>query len=95
MEKPSLHEIAAKPYFGQAAAAIRAHYDPRWGLFKNGEPRTYCVTVLYSLRTEGEEVYEVEASSQEEAEDIALERFYNEAHCDAEVESVEAEVVDD
>lgn len=48
-----------------------------------------------SVRTEGEEVYEVEASSEEEAESIALERFDNEAHCDAEVEDVEAEVVDD
>lgn len=94
--KPSLHEIAAKPYFGQAAALLREHYDPRWGLFENDGPRTYSVAVHYSVRTEGTEIYEIEAASEEEAEALAQERFESE-HVgeEADIDDIEVECADD
>jgi hypothetical protein len=96
MEKPSLKEIAAKPYFGQAAAAIREHYDPHWGLFENGGPRTYEVTIRYTVRTEEIEVYEIEAASEEEAKAIAEDRFDKEhAFGDVEIDEIEVEGDDD
>ena len=73
-EKPSLHEIAAMP-FPASQEAMRKHYNPHWGkdVPDDGEKRRYKVKVRWIA--EGSETYEVEAFSEDEAEELAGEEF--------------------
>lgn len=68
--KPTLHEIAAMPY-PSSVRAMRKHYEPHWGkpVPEGGEKRLFEVTVEWSAR--GHETYEVEAFTEDEAEDLA------------------------
>jgi hypothetical protein len=72
--KPSIHEIAAMP-FPASVNAMREHYNPNWGkdVPEDGQKRTYRVTVEWEAR--GSETYEVEAFSEDEAEDLAEAEF--------------------
>lgn len=72
--KPTIQEIAAMP-FPASVEAMRKHYNPHWGkdVPEDGEKRTFDVRVEWSVN--GSESYTVEAFSEDEAEDLALEEF--------------------
>lgn len=86
--KPTLHEIAAMPY-SAGIAAMRAHYDPKWGDARgddSGEPRTFRVAVHYTVRQDESEVFTVEACSADEAEKLAEAQFRKRFDSDCEIE---------
>jgi len=99
-EKPSLHEIAAMPY-PASVMAMREHYNSGWGKplpdEKYDEPRTFKVRIDYSFTTQGQRSYTVEALSEEEAEEMAVNEFDNDrqVETDAEIDLVRAKLATD
>lgn len=73
-KKPTLHEIAAMP-FPASQAVMREFYNPHWGMptAGDGEKRAYKVRLHYSYSVEDEATFQVEAFSEEEAEELAIE----------------------
>lgn len=74
MDKPTLHEIAAMP-LPASLNAMREHYNPHWGkpIPEDGEKQSYSVRVYYHVT--GDEIYDVEAFTEEEAVELAAEAF--------------------
>ncbi len=72
MSTPTLHEIAAMP-FPESVKAMRQHYVKDWGMpVPDGATKlTYKVKLRYSYEVHGTETVQVEAFSDEEAEDKA------------------------
>ncbi|KQM62395.1 MULTISPECIES: hypothetical protein [unclassified Sphingomonas] len=97
MGKPSLHEIAAMPY-PASVMAMREHYNAAWGLplpdEKYDEPRLFKVRIDYSFTTQGQRSYTVEALSEEEAEEMAVNQFDSDlqVETDAEIDLVHAKL---
>lgn len=89
--KPSLHEIAAMP-FPHSQHAMRKFYNKDWEKpIGDGEMCKWKVTIEYSYRAEGDETFEVMATCEEEAKDLATNRFYeNPPGEDAEIDNIEA-----
>ncbi|WP_394662903.1 hypothetical protein [uncultured Sphingomonas sp.] len=95
MGKPSLHEIAAMP-FPASMLTMRKHYNRDWHKPEpDGEVRTWKVKVNYSVRTEETKTYEVEAVTEEEANELAEDMFDKDKAipADVEVDDVIAELV--
>jgi len=74
LAKPSLHEIAAMP-FPASMLAMRKHYNPVWGkhIEDGAEKATYEVRFEYSYKCEEVDYFEVEAFTEQEAEEMAQE----------------------
>lgn len=96
MEKPTLHEIAAMP-FPASMLAMRKHYNPRWGkpIDGDGEMRTYKVKLDYSYTVNESDTFEVEALSEAEAEEQAIELLEKQCAEDFEVDDVDVKAVGD
>lgn len=98
MEKPSLHEIAAMP-FPESVFAMRKFYVHDWGKpIAEGlsQKQTYQVTARVTLRTVEREFFEIEAWSQDEAEEEAegmIDRRYPEAD-DVEIDELKVSLVE-
>lgn len=93
-DRPTLHDIAALPY-SKTVEAMRQFYDPNWqtGSATNDGPR-WKVRVEYTRTVEDEDVFEVEAASEDEAKKRAR-AIFREEHCsDDEIEFVEVERLD-
>lgn len=85
--KPSLHDIAAMPY-PASVHAMRSHYNPLWGKGKDGELTTWKVDLDYSYRVSETFSCEVEAVDEDEAIELAHDRFDNDCS-DADEEDCE------
>lgn len=77
-DKPTLHEIAAMP-FPASMLAMRKHYNPDWHTDPpegdRGIDRKWKVWITFEQRSQDEELIEVEAGSQDEAEELAMAKF--------------------
>lgn len=96
MAKPSLHEIAAMP-FPASMLTMRQHYNRDWHKPEpDGELRTWKVKIAYSVRTAEHKTYEVEAVTEEEANDLAEDMFDKDPAipADVEVDDVIAEIAE-
>lgn len=95
-DKPTLHEIAAMP-LSKTAAAIRQHYDPKWGKQSDDEgANAYLVHIDWSYSTTEYDTYEVRADSPEEAQNKAEELWEEENgdHDNAEIDRTKVEEAD-
>lgn len=91
--KPTLHEIAAMP-FPQSERALEEHYGVKPKReHREGEIRTFEVVVRYSERINDSVMYEIEAASPKEAEEIAERRAGNEIPIDADIDDIEVSEV--
>lgn len=83
-EKPTLHEIAAMP-FPASVTAMRKHYQKDWGKpLPEGltEKRKFRVEVNFEVSYTDSDTVEVEAWTEEEAEDLASEKVCSAAERD-------------
>lgn len=78
MEKPTLHEIAAMPFPASEQALFKYYgVKPRRG--DTGEEQaSYRVTIDWSYTVEETSDFDVEASSEEEAREIAEQQLRDE-----------------
>lgn len=79
-DKPTLHEIAAMP-FPASRNAMRKHYVHDWGVpIPDGVDRkkSFKVEVSYTVTEKHDEIFEVEAFSEDEAKDLAQDKVADE-----------------
>lgn len=77
MSVPTLHEIAAMP-FSAGQKAVREHYDPHWG--KELPEGKVKFRVQFDWTLEGEFNEEIEAESEEEAQEIAESMIHDDTY---------------
>lgn len=101
-EKPTRHEIAAMP-FPASVTAMRKHYVKDWAIPTpegvDGK-RKFAVKFQYSISNTETETVEVEAWTEEEAEELGVEKVCGKAEDDcpanayADVECTEVKLLE-